>query len=250
MKSGDLEPLAAAATVDPVTHHVDRPLGLSEVLAETIRLYGERIAATIALGLVYTAATVASAYANDVVYVLVASLSFGLTFGAAARLAAGDSFTEAWSQVAVRLPILAVLSAAVAVPFVIAASYLILIVVAAAWLAVAGFAIPVTMLERDPESDSWFRRLSYALERSVRLARTEFLHAFGVNAALALIYLLVGIILTALLREVADNSTVVATALTQIVLAPFFFLGLSVLYLEQRTRVKAEAPQASQASEG
>lgn len=229
-----------------MAHHVDRPLGLSEIFAETIRLYGERIAAAMALGLVYAGATVAGGLAHDAVAVLAASLGFGVTFGAAARLAAGDSFVEAWSQVAVRLPVLVVLSAAVAVPFVIAASYLLLIVVGAAWLAFAGFAIPVTMLERDGEGEPWFRRISLALERSVMLARTGYLHAFGVTAALALVYLVFGVLLTALLRGFADNSDVVAGVLTQIVLTPFFFLGLVVLYFEQRTRVAAQTPQASE----
>jgi hypothetical protein len=229
-----------------VAHHVDRPLGLSEVFAETIRLYGERIGAAIGLGLVYAAATVAGGLANDVVYVAAASLGFGVTFGAAARLAAGDSFTEAWSQVAVRLPILVVLSGAVAVPFVIAASYLLLVIVGAAWLALSSFAIPVTMLERESERPPWFQRISSALERSVALARTDYLHAFAVTASLALVYLLFGVLLTALLRGFADNSGFVAGILTQVVLTPFFFFGLVVLYYEQRTRVGAGTAQASE----
>ena len=112
---------------------------------------------------------------------VVAALGFGLAFAASTRLAAGDSFGEAWSQVAVRLPLLIVLSAAVALPFVIAASFLLLIIVGAAWLAFAGFAIPVTMLEREGESRSWIAQITYALERSVKLARTDYLHAFGVT---------------------------------------------------------------------
>ena len=144
-----------------MAHHVDRPLGLSEVFAETIRLYGERLAAAIGLGLVYATVTVTGGLAGDAAAVAVASLGFGATFGAAARLAAGDSFAEAWSQVAVRLPVLVVLSAAVALPFVIAASYLLLILVGAAWLALAGFSIPAAMLERGHEW--WLRRITAAL---------------------------------------------------------------------------------------
>ncbi len=227
-----------------MAHHVDRPLGLSEVFAETIRLYGERLGAAIGLGLVYAGANVAGALAGAAVAVVVTSLAFGLTFGAAARLAAGDSFTEAWGQVAVRLPILVVLSATVALPFVIAAGYLLLILLGAAWLAFAGFAIPAAMLEREGERDPWYRRVSGSLERSVALARAGYLHAFGVAAALALVYLLFGVVLTALLQGVADNSELVAGVLTQVVLTPFFFLGLVVLYFEQRTRVEAGAAQA------
>jgi hypothetical protein len=228
-----------------VARHVDRPLGLSEVFAETIRLYGDRIAAAVGLGLVYAAVTVAGNLVNDGVAVAATSVGFGLTLGAASRLAAGDSFVEAWAQVALRLPGLLVLAAAVALPFVIAAGYLLLVLVGAAWLALAGFAIPVTMLEREGERVPWFRRISRSLERSVALARRDFLHAFGVTAALALVYLLFGIVLSALLQGFAGNSELIAGILTQVVLTPFFFLGLVVLYFEQRARIGAGTPQAS-----
>jgi hypothetical protein len=222
-----------------VAQHVDRPLGLSEVFAETIRLYGERIGAVVGLGLVYAAITAAGGLAGDAVAVAATSIGFAATFAAAARLAAGDGFTEAWSQVAVRLPVLLVLSVAVAAPFVIAAEFLLLLLFAAAWLALAGFAVPVAMLERTDGHEPWYARISRSFERAVSLARTDYLHAFGVVAALTLVYLLFGVILTGLLRGFADNSELVAGILTQVVLSPFFFLGLVVLYYEQRARGEA-----------
>ncbi len=51
-----------------------------------------------------------------------------------------------------------------------------------------------------------------------------------------MIYVFFGQLLVALLRGFADNGGLAATALVQIVLAPFFFLGLSVLYFEQKAR--------------
>lgn len=222
-----------------MAQHVDRPLRLGEVIAETVRLYGERIWPALTLGFLYTTVLVVGGLIHPVVYFAFAAFAFGLTFAAAARLTSGDSFTEAWGQVALRVPVLLVLSIAVALPFLVAAAYLVLIVLGVAWLAFASFAIPVAVLERGPGDGTWFSRLGFALERAVGLARAEYLHALGVAAALVLINFLLGFLLAGLLRGFADNGGFVAGVIAQVVLAPFFFLGLSVLYFDQRARVQA-----------
>jgi hypothetical protein len=164
------------------------------------------------------------------------ALAFTVTWAAAARVAAGDGLLEAWAQAGLRLPILLVLALVVAVPFALAVGQLFLLVLAVAWLALTGFSIPVVMLEHEPEGTSWFDRLSDSLHRSVALARTEYLHAVGVAAALVILEVVLGIPLAAALTGLAENGREAALALTQLVLAPFFFLGLSVLYFEQKTR--------------
>jgi F0F1-type ATP synthase assembly protein I len=63
-------------------------------------------------------------------------------------------------------------------------------------------------------------------------------HAFGVAAILIVITLLVGVVLAIALAGFAENGQVVAIALSQIVLSPFFFIGLTVLYFEQRARAE------------
>jgi hypothetical protein len=125
---------------------------------------------------------------------------------------------------------------------VIAIPFLFLLVVGALWIALMGFAIPVAMLERDPEVKNTFDRIAYSLLRSIRLARAEYLHALGVIAALLIIYLLLGIVLAQALVGFAENGEVIAAAIVQVVLAPFFFLGLSVLYFEQRARAAVSSP--------
>ena len=76
----------------------------------------------------------------------------------------------------------------------------------------------------------------------IRLARAEYLHALGVIAALIIIYLVLGIGLGVALVGFADNGRLIAVALVQVVLAPFFFIGLSVLYFEQRARAAVSSP--------
>jgi hypothetical protein len=220
-----------------VTPPPDRPLALGELFAETIRIYGERVWAAFGLG-AFTAAALVLGYAtgHPVPFVVVLSLAFTAAFAAAARLVAGDEFREAWGQVALRVPTLLVLTVVVSVPFALGRIDPIILVFAVAWLAGTGFSIPVAVVERDESASTWFSRLGFALQRSLTLARAEFLHAMGVIAALVVVYYLLGVILAGALAGFADNSAAVATLLVQIVLAPFFFLGLAVLYFEQRAR--------------
>lgn len=216
----------------------DRPLKLGELLAETVRLYGDRIWAALGLGAFAGCALLVTAVTPELLDILVFALVFTASYAAAARLVAGDAFAEAWAQVATRLPTLLVLTVIVAIPFAIALSQLILIVLAVAWLAVTGFSIPVAMLEDDADAETWFDRLGHALTRSLQLARAEYLHAFGVAAALVLLFIFLGFYLGVALGGLADVSSVVAAVLVRVVLAPLFFLGFAVLYFEQRARVK------------
>jgi hypothetical protein len=217
----------------------DRPLKLGEVLAETVRLYGDRIWAALGLGAFAGCALLVTAATPELVDILVFALVFTGAYAAAARLVAGDGFGEAWAQVATRLPILLVLTLLVSLPFALALSQLLLLVVAVAWLAVTGFSIPVAMLEDAPGAETWFDRLGHSLTRSFELARAEYLHALGVAAALVLLFLFLGFYLGAALGGLADVSSAVAAVLVRLVLAPLFFFGFAVLYFEQRSRILA-----------
>jgi hypothetical protein len=215
---------------------VDRPLALGELFAQTMELYGRRIWAALGIG-ACLAGMIALARAAPVgADLAVVSLALTGCYAAAARLASGDRFGEAWAQVALRSPVLLVLTIVVSVPLALALTDYLLLILVVAWLALVGFSIPVAMLERDPESTSWFGRLGYALFRSVSLARVEYLHALGVAAALALVYVLFGRILAQALIGFAETGGFAAFLVVQVVLAPFFFLGLAVLYFEQRAR--------------
>lgn len=220
----------------------DRPLQLGELLSETIRIYSQRPWAALGIGLVEGGAYLLAALTPDLLDVLVIALAFTAIFGAAARLVSGDSFAEAWAQVGLRAPVLVVLTFVVAVPTVISLTYLFLFVIAALWVALMGFSIPVAVLERDPDVTNAFDRIAFSLLRSLRLARAEYLHALGVVAALIIAYLVLGIGLAVGLVGFADNGRVIAAALVQVVLAPFFFIGLSVLYYEQRARAAVSSP--------
>jgi len=213
---------------------VERPLALGELLAETVRFYGERFWAALGIGAALVLAIALAIRAPAVADLAVVALALTGCYAASARVVSGDAFREAWAQVLVRLPVLVVLTAVVSVPLVLALTDWLVLFFAAAWLAIAGFSIPVAMVEQ--HDANVLHRLGYALRRSLTLARTEFLHAFGVAAALTIIYVFFGRLLAAALGGFADNPGAAAFLLVQLVLAPFFFIGLSVLYFEQRAR--------------
>ena len=221
---------------------IDRPLGLSELLAEAVRLYGHRFAAAIGLGLPTGAAFLATLVTPLALDIVIVALVFTACYAVAARLTAGDAFWEAWAQTSLRLPTLAVLTVVVAVPFAVAVTQLFLLVPAVAWLGLMGFSIPVAMLEQDPQARNWFERVGFTLSRSFTLARVELLHAIGIAAALFLVDVVLGIVLASALVGFADNGREIAVAIAQVILTPLFFLGLSVLYFEQKARALSSRP--------
>ncbi len=232
------EPSAAnGRPPDPAAGALDRPLRLGEVLAETTRLYGARLWPAIGLGLVTAGSFLAGLLLPAVAAIGLLAFSLTVSWAAATRLVAGDSFAEAWAQVAVRIPVLLVLTAVATVPFALALSQqLVLVIFAVGWLAGTGFAIPAAVMEKPAEPLDFFHRLGWLLRRSIELARAEFLHAVGVISALVILYLFLSTILFGALRGFAEQADVAAAAIAQAVLAPFFFLGLAVLYFEQRAR--------------
>ena len=130
---------------------VDRPLRLGELLAETVRLYGERVWAALGLGALVAAGLVlVVAVPHDAGRIPIVALVFTAAYAAAVRLTSGDPFREAWAQVGLRLPVLLVLTLVVSVPFAIGRYDPVLFFVAVFWLGLTGFSIPVAMLERDP----------------------------------------------------------------------------------------------------
>jgi len=224
--------------------HVDRPLGLTELLAETVRLYGERIWAVAGIGIFLAGSLLAASIIGHLlILIVIVAPAFTVSYAVGVRVALGDPAAEAWAQAGLRAPVLAPLTIIVSVPFVLGIVDVLILFFSVAWLAFVGLAIPVAMIERAPEATSWFGRIGYALTRSTDLVRVEFLHVLGVCAALVLIYALLGPLLAVLLTGFADNGSLAASLIANGVLGPFFFLGLSVLYFEQRARELSSPPK-------
>ncbi len=218
----------------PEWQPVDRPLMLGEIYREAAHIYGARVWQAFALGAVSSATTLLS-LAIDVVYVLpVVALGFTVSWALGAQMASGIGLGTAWKTVLRQAPTILILALIVTTPFSFALRQLFLTVGACAWLAFAGFSIPVAVLEEGDQR--WYARFVFALRRSFKLARAEYLHALGVLAALLITVILVAALLVGALRGFAENGLLAAIVIAQLALAPFLFLSLGVLYLDQRAR--------------
>jgi hypothetical protein len=198
---------------------------VGQLVAETIRAYGQHFWRALPLGIPLAISTQLSLghSANVQTFVLFA---FGPLVAAAylwaCRLVLGatPTFTAYLCAVLVFAP----------VPFLVR----LLVLPAVAWLALFGLAIPAAMTER-----SGFRT---ALERGRRLALADFVHALGSLAALVIVVGISELTLISLLRSQGDNGQRVAHALADLVLSPLLYLGGALLYVDQAARVGSRPP--------
>jgi hypothetical protein len=221
---------------------VQRPLKLGELIAASMKIYAARGWTFVPLGAIQAGAILAVDSLPFAPALAVSAGAFTLAFALIVRLVTGDPFEAAARRTLTAVPVLAALGFVVAVPFVLASSQLLLLVFSALWLGLTAFAIPAAMVDTAPRSG--VDRVLHALRATTTLARAEYFHGVGVAAALLVIYVLLSGPLAVLLEEAADLDRDWARAVAQVPLAPFFFIGLSVLYFEQRARVTGGRPPA------
>jgi hypothetical protein len=228
---------------------VERPLRVGELVARTVQLYGERIWAALGIGFVEAGVFVVAGVVHPAIRVAILAVAITLLLGASARVVSGDGFGEAWARVVARIPVLAVLAFVVALPFAAGLGVnLVLVVFAIGWLALTVFAVPVAMIEKPPGGGTWFGGVVHSLRRTVELARAGYLHALGAATVLIAAYLLTAVLLASALVGFAESSGDIAVLLAQLVLSPFFFFGLALLYYDQRARLAGPAGRASPVS--
>jgi hypothetical protein len=197
---------------------------VGQLVAETLKIYGDNLWASLALGISVTIINQISVGHNTSFQVLV--LAAGAPLMAA-------SFTGASAIVGGVRPrrgdvVRAVLVGSVV--FVPAAFLTLLFVLpAVAWLALLGLVVPVLVLER-PGIEAAFRR-------AIQLARADFVHALGSLATLAILFGLVKLTLVLLLRDLGDAGERAALGLGDLVMSPLLFLGGALLYVDQAARV-------------
>jgi hypothetical protein len=196
---------------------------VGQVIAETIRLYGNRFWLSLALGLPLAVATQLSLgrSPNEQTVILVALTPFvAAAFVGACWLAldAKPTLTAYLCGVLVFAP----------VPLLVR----FFILPAIAWLALFGLAIPAAMVERLS-----FRR---ALRRGRELAMTDYAHVLGSLAALVIVVVISVVTLVLLLRSQGDNGQRIAHLLADLVMSPLLYLGAALLYLDQSARVGSD----------
>jgi hypothetical protein len=201
---------------------------VGQLVAETLKLYGDNLWPSLALGISLTVINQITAGHHTLFQVLV--LAAGAPLMAA-------SFTGASAIVGGVRPrtedvVRAVLVGSIV--FVPAAFLTLLYVLpAVAWLALVGLVVPVLVLER--------LGTRAALRRAVQLARADYVHALGSLATLVVLFGLVKLTLVLLLRDLGDAGERAALGLADLVMSPLLFLGGALLYVDQVARVRSSS---------
>jgi hypothetical protein len=198
---------------------------VGQVIAETIRTYGDNFWRALPLGIpiaIEAQISLTLSPNGQTLVLLCFSPLIAASYLGACHLVHGTPPT-------VRAYVLALLIFA-PVPFLIR----LLVLPAVAWLALFGLAVPASLIEH-----LGFRQ---ALERGRRLATADYVHALGSLAAVVIVVGVAELTLIALLRSQGDNGQRVAHALADVVLTPLLYLCGALLYVDQAARVGSGRP--------
>jgi len=207
---------------------------VGQLVAETIRAYGDRFWRVLPLGLPIAVLDQLELGQNgdvrNVLFVVFAPL-LALAFAYASAMVGRV-------EPAPRTLVLATVTGTlVLLPAAFVFTWFALLM--AAYLALVGLAVPVVVLE-----GSGLRR---ALRRSLELARADYVHALGSLAALVIVCWVSRQVLVSLLHGQANETIRVAVFLADLVLAPLLLLGAALLYFDQKARVGVSRKRRRQA---
>lgn len=199
---------------------------VGQLVAETLKLYGDHLWTSLALGVSVTVINQVTAGHDTRFQVLVLAAGAPLmaaSFAGASAIVGGVRPAAADAARAI------VVGAIVFVP----AAFLTLFYVlpAVAWLALVGLVVPVLVIERPG--------VGAALRRAVELARADYIHAVASLATLVVLFALVKLTLALLLRDLGDSGERAALGLADLVVSPLLFLGGALLYVDQAARVRS-----------
>jgi hypothetical protein len=199
---------------------------VGQVVAESIRIYGEHFKPALLLGL-----------APAVLAVVVANVSRTVSFALAPTASAvlvSASYVGACVLVLERRPSRSRLALAwvvgwlvfVPVPFLAVA----FVLPALAWLAAVGLVVPVLVVEELLPRP--------AFRRAWQLARADYVHVLGSLATLSIVVFLTQTVLAFLLRGAGGIAISAAFFLANVVISPLLFIGSALLYVDQSARVE------------
>ena len=197
---------------------------VGQLVADSVRLYGDRFWRALPLGLSVAAVDQATHGLSTAGRVLVLITAGGVlltaSYTAASLLALRKSVSfGTWGR--------AFLAGWIAF-FPVPALLHVYVLPAVAWLALIGLVVPVVLAEE--------LGLRAAFRRALELARADYVHALGSLATLVIVYFLTRTMLVFLLRGSGDQTERVAVFLGDLVLAPLLFLGGALLYFDQVAR--------------
>jgi len=198
---------------------------VGQLVAETLRIYGENVWPSLALGLSLVVVNQVSAGRSTATQVAVLAVGSPLMAASFTGASAIVGKVRLDAETAVRAILVGAL---VFAPAALLAIFYVL--PAVAWLALVGLAVPVIVIER--------LGAGAALRRALRLARADYVHALASLATLVVLFGLVKLMLALLLRDLGDAGERAALGLADLVMSPVLFLGGALLYVDQRARVQ------------
>jgi hypothetical protein len=196
---------------------------VGQLVAETIRLYGERFWRALPLGLPLATTfqfMIGHRFSYQIVVLWLAAPFLAAAYVAAAVLASGADVDRSTLARAVAVGTVVFLPA----PMLLA----LYLLPAAAWLALVGLAVPVAVIERRGFVDS--------IRRAIELSRADYVHALGSLATLTIVFVLTALVLGVLLRGQADVAVRIAGFLAVTLISPLLVLGPALLYYDQEAR--------------
>jgi hypothetical protein len=197
---------------------------VGQLVAESIRFYGERFWALLPLG-VALAADDAVGFHRSVATQTLVLWAFAPVLSAA--------YVRACIVVTGTAPSRRQLATAFAVALLVFLPFPVLVrlylLPGLALFALLGGGVPAALVER--------LGVRAALARGWRLGRADPVHAVGGLATLALVYGLSRYALLVLLHTQSDQAQGVAIVLADLVLSPLLFVGAGLLYIDQAARV-------------
>jgi hypothetical protein len=202
---------------------------IGQLIAESIRAYGNDFWRVLPLGIplavAYQLSVRQHALVQMIVYWALTPLFVGAYLWACNRvLGASPTLTSAAVATLIWLPFPALRALFINLPGVV-------------WLAFIGLAVPAAMVERLSFRD--------ALVRGRRLGTADYVHALGSLAALVLVVGIAGNTLGLVLQSQGDNGQRVALFLSLLILSPLLFVGGALLYVDQAARAVRSAPDAA-----
>jgi hypothetical protein len=197
---------------------------VGQLIAEAIRLYGHRFWRALPLGLPI-------AILDQLDFGQVGWVRIALFLACAPFLAFAFAYASALAGRLDPAPRTYAVATAIGTIVLLPASLVLtwFALVAAAYLAFVGLAVPASVVERTG--------LRPSLRRAVELGRADYVHALGSIAALVIVFFLSRQVLVSLLRGQADETIRVAVFLADVVLSPVMLLGAALLYFDQAARV-------------
>jgi hypothetical protein len=195
---------------------------IGQLVAESIRFYGDHFWAVLALGLPFLAIDLLSLGQSVRAQTVLAWILGPLVCAAFVRASCLMS-SEEWSWSAFAAAVIVYL------PFPVLLRLYVLPGVF--WFALFGLAVPAAVAEH--------LGVVPALRRGARLGRADLVHSLAGLATLCIVYGVCRFALLVLLHTQGDQAQKIAIVLADIVLSPLLYVGGALLYVDQAARVEA-----------